>query len=102
MRVKRKTQAVVNEPLSVLNVQRLIVLLVILLSLAVGKIVGWPYGLAGFLAAFLAAAGLQKMDQDIWALIPCIWRFQMDRGYDPLEREPDKLIVSGEDYEEED
>jgi hypothetical protein len=102
MRVKRQTKAVANEPLSVLGVQRLFALAAILAGLFGGWLVGWMYGLAIFLAVFLLAAGLQKRDQDIWGLIPCIWRFQMDRGYDPLEREPFKLVVSGEDYEEED
>lgn len=101
MRVKRTTYEVWNEPLTILNVQRFVAFGALVALVLIGLTHHWIIGGIAFVVICGVAQYLQKEDKDILLLLPAIWFFQMARGFDPLEREPSGLIITGGDIDEE-
>ena len=94
MKEFRKTQDVLNEPLTVLNTSRT----VIYWAFGVGLVVAWAYSLKAALGVLLVPSIVSqlitRLDPDAIWILPAIWRFQMDRCYDPCQRELFRLEVT--------
>ena len=102
MKVIRETPDVINEPLMVLNTHRVVFsgALITCALLAFNWRLDVAVGL--FLVTCVSTQILSKKDIDAVALVPAIWRFLMDRAYDPCERELFTLVITEDSNEEED
>jgi hypothetical protein len=101
MKVIRETPTVINEPLVVLNTHRAVFggALITCALLAFNWRLDVSVGL--FLVTCVSTQILSKKDMDAVALVPAIWRFLMDRAYDPCERELFTLVITEDSNEEE-
>jgi hypothetical protein len=102
MKTIRETPEVINEPLVILQTHRIVFCgaLVICALLAFNWRVDVAIGL--FLGSCVATQVISRKDMDAVSLIPAIWRFLLDRAYDPCERELFTLVITEDSSEEED
>ena len=102
MKVIRETPEVINEPLVILHTHRIVFCGALIVSalLAFNWRVDVAIGL--FLAVCVATQVISRKDMDAVSLIPAIWRFLMDRAYDPCERELFTLVITEDSIDEED
>jgi hypothetical protein len=80
MRRVRLTPDALNSPLEILGVQRVVFFVLLVISLVI----------------------TQKYRWDRFSILRACYRFQMDRAYDPCEREYFQLVIVEDSNEEED
>jgi hypothetical protein len=102
MKKTRITPDALNNPLEILGLQRVVFLSVVSLGILIGNKYGLIPGVIAFLALYCGLVVLHRRDRDWFELLPACFRFQLDRAYDPCEREYFQLVIVEDSNEEED
>jgi|SRR3982750_346302 len=102
MKVIRETPAVINEPLVILNTHRIVFCGALAICALIAFNWRWDIAAALFFVSCMTTQVVSRKDMDAVSLIPAIWRFLLDRAYDPCERELFTLIVTEDSIDEED
>jgi hypothetical protein len=102
MRRVRLTPEALNSPLEILGVQRVVFFVLLVVSLVITQKYRWDVGVISFLVCFGIAQLVNRKERDWFAILPACFRFQMDRAYDPCEREYFQLVIVEDSSEEED
>lgn len=98
----RTTPNALNESLDILGVQRYL-FIGILLGCGLLAMNGRPHWGAGlFFALNGIIQAVKRMDADWFQILPACFRFQLDRAYDPCEREYFQLVITEDSSEAED
>lgn len=101
MKVTRETQDVFNEPLTVINTPRLVAYWAGGICVAIAYEGHLKVAAVLLLLACVVAQVITRLDPDAIGILPAVWRFQMDRSYDPIQREYFELEITESDDEEE-
>lgn len=102
MKKVRITPEALNSPLEILGVQRVVFFVLLVISLLITQKYRWDIGLASSVVFFGAAQYIGRKERDWFRILPACFRFQMDRAYDPCEREYFQLVIVEDSSEEED
>ena len=102
MKTIRETPAVINEPLVILNTHRVVFCGALIVSALLAFNWRWDVAAGLFFVVCTITQIVSRKDMDAVALVPAIWRFLLDRAYDPCERELFTLVITEDSSEEED